>query len=61
MSERIEHLRVSIQKLTEAIWHLDQLGPLESELKVQYSYMQEARAYLMELLKAETRNPKQHP
>lgn len=45
---------MSIQKLTEAIWNLDQLEPLELELKVQYSRIQEARAYLMKLLKNET-------
>jgi len=54
MVGRMDRIRLSVQKLTEAIWNLDQLEPLEPELKFQYSRIQEARAYLMQLLKDET-------
>ena len=53
MVGRTDRIRLSVQKLTEAIWNLDQLEPLEPELKVQYSRIQEARAYLIKLIKDE--------
>jgi len=51
MDGRAERIRLTIQKLTEAIWNLDQLEPLEPDLRFQYSRIQEARAYLIRLLK----------
>jgi len=53
MVGRADRIRLSVQKLTEAIWNLDQLEPLEPELKVHYSRIQEARAYLIKLIKDE--------
>jgi hypothetical protein len=53
MVGRTDRIRLSVQKLTEAIWNLDQLESLEPELKVQYSRIQEARAYLIKLIKDE--------
>jgi len=54
MVGRADRIRLSVQKLTEAIWNLDQLEPLEPELKFQYTCIQEVRAYLMKLLKDES-------
>ena len=45
-----ERLRTAIQKLTETIWNLDQLGPLTPELKEEYTRIQLARANLMKAL-----------
>ncbi|HUK50819.1 MAG TPA: hypothetical protein VLV18_07265 [Terriglobales bacterium] len=53
MSKRSERIRECVQKLTEAIWNLDQLEPLDPELKAQYSSIQETRRQLMEQLKKE--------
>ena len=53
MVGRADRIRLSVQKLTEAIWNLDQLEALEPELKFQYTRILEARAYLVRLLKAE--------
>jgi len=51
MSQQNNHLRLAIQKLTEAIWNLDQLAPLKPELNVEYERIQKARAGLMKQLK----------
>jgi hypothetical protein len=58
MIGRADRIRLSVQKLSEAIWNLDQLEPLDPELKFQYSRIQEARAYLMKLLKDEIKDAK---
>lgn len=46
-----ERLRTAIQKLTEAVWNLDQLEPLTPELKEEYARIQLARANLMNIVK----------
>jgi hypothetical protein len=51
MAEKIDRLRGAVQKLTEAIWNLDQLEPLSPELKEQYDSIRNAREYLVKLLK----------
>ena len=51
MTDRNERLRLIIQKLTEAIWNLDQLEPLEPELKEQYVALQTAREKFVSLAK----------
>jgi hypothetical protein len=58
MGGRADRIRLSVQKLTEAIWNLDQLEPLEPDLKVQYSRIHEARTYLIKLLKDEAERAK---
>lgn len=44
-----DRIRITIQKLTEAIWNLDQLQPLEPGLKVEYERIHTARENLMKL------------
>jgi len=51
MSSHSNHLRAAIQKLTEAIWNLDQLDPLALEVKEEYARIQRARENLMKLVK----------
>jgi hypothetical protein len=53
MTDRTDRLRIVIQKLTEAIWNLDQLEPLEAELKEQYDTLQRAREKFVQLVKRE--------
>jgi hypothetical protein len=50
MSSRNDRIRLAIQKLTEAIWNLDQIQPLEQELKEEYVRTQTARENLMKHL-----------
>ena len=52
MSQKADHLRLAIQKLTEAIWNLDQLVPLKPQLSQEYGRIQKARAGLMKQLKS---------
>ncbi len=47
MTEANERLRTAIQKLTEAIWNLDQLEPLDPDLRSQYELIQAVRQNLM--------------
>jgi len=47
MSGRNNRIRMAIQKLTEAIWNLDQLQPLEPDLSEEYGRIQTARENLM--------------
>jgi len=51
MSSNSNHLRAAIQKLTEAIWNLEQLDPITSEVKEEYSRIQSARENLMKFVK----------
>ena len=53
MTERIERVRIAIQKLTEAIWNLDQLQPLDKGLSEEYVRIQLAREHLMKQVKKE--------
>jgi hypothetical protein len=47
MTGRNDRIRTVVQKLTEAIWNLDQLQPLDEELKEEYTRIQLARERLM--------------
>jgi hypothetical protein len=51
MTDRNERVRIAIQKLTEAIWNLDQLQPLDKGLKEEYVRIQLARERLMKQVK----------
>ena len=51
MSPDSVRIRSAIQKLTEAIWNLDQLDPMASEVKEEYARIQLAREKLMKLVK----------
>jgi hypothetical protein len=51
MSPDSDRIRSAIQKLTEAIWNLDQLDPMASEVKEEYTRIQFARENLMKLVK----------
>jgi hypothetical protein len=51
MTGRNERIRIIVQKLTEAIWNLDQLQPLNEELKEEYARIQLAREHLMKQVK----------
>jgi len=51
MTGRNDRIRTAIQKLTEAIWNLDQLQPLNEELKEEYVRIQLARERLMKQVK----------
>lgn len=42
---------MAIQKLTEAIWNLDQLGSMTPEVKEEYAAIQRAREKLVALVK----------
>jgi hypothetical protein len=48
-------VRNAIQKLTEAIWNLDQLEALAPELKEEYERIQLTREKLMKILRTQTR------
>jgi hypothetical protein len=47
MTNRDERIRTAVQKLSEAIWNLDQLQPLERELEEEYRRLQLARGNLL--------------
>jgi hypothetical protein len=51
MSPDSVRIRAAIQKLTEAIWNLDQLDPMASEVKEEYACIQRAREKLVALVK----------
>ena len=51
MSSTSDRIRVAIQKLTEAIWNLDQLDPMPLEVKEEYAHIQSAREKLMKMIK----------
>ncbi|MGA2789566.1 MAG: hypothetical protein ABSF00_02225 [Candidatus Bathyarchaeia archaeon] len=51
MTDRNERVRTAIQKLTEAIWNLDQLQPLDKGLQEEYVRIQLARERLMKQVK----------
>ena len=51
MPSNSNHLRAAIQKLTEAIWNLDQLDPMTPEVKEEYARIQSTRENLMKLVK----------
>ena len=51
MVDRVDHLRAAVQKITEAIWNLDQLEPLSPELQVQYHGLPAIRAERMKFVK----------
>jgi hypothetical protein len=51
MSDHAERIRVVVQKLTEAIWNLDQLEPLGPDLKEQYECIRIARERIVTLAK----------
>jgi len=44
-------LRAAIQKLTEAIWNLDQIEFMTSEVKEEYASIQRSRERLLALVK----------
>ena len=46
-----DRLRIAIQKLTEAIWNLDQVDSMTPEVKEEYTAIQRARAKLVALVK----------
>ena len=46
-----DRLRAAVQKLTEAVWNLDQLEPLTPELKQEYARIQLARENLMKVIR----------
>ena len=54
MSSNSDRFRVAIQKLTEAIWNLDQLDSMSPEVKEEYTVIHRAREKLVALVK----NPK---
>jgi len=51
MMSNSDRLRIAIQKLTEAIWNLDQVDSLTPEVKEEYTAIQRARAKLVALVK----------
>ena len=51
MTGRNDRIRLIVQKLSEAIWNLDQLQPLNEELKEEYVRIQLAREHLMKHVK----------
>jgi hypothetical protein len=51
MSPDSDRIRAAIQKLTEAIWNLDQLEPMAPEVKEEYACIQRAREKLVALVK----------
>jgi len=50
-SSTSDRLRTAVQKLTEAVWNLDQLEPLTPELKQEYARIQLARENLMKVIR----------
>lgn len=51
MTDPPDQIRTAIQKLTEAIWNLDQLQPLEPSLQAEYELIQTVRGNLMKLIR----------
>ena len=51
MTGRNDRIRTIIQRLSEAIWNLDQLQPLDKELEEEYLRIQLAREHLMKQVK----------
>lgn len=51
MSSDSDKLRVAIQRLTEAIWNLEQLSSMSPEVKEEYGSIQRVRERLMVMLK----------
>jgi len=51
MSQKSDRVRVSIQKLTEAIWNLEQLDSMSSEIKEEYATIIRVREHLVTMLK----------
>ena len=51
MSNSETRLREAIQKLTEAIWNLDQIEFMAPEVKEEYASIQRTRERLMALVK----------
>ena len=51
MISNSDRLRVAIQKLTEAIWNLDQVDSMSPEVKEEYTTIQRAREKLVALVK----------
>jgi hypothetical protein len=51
MTDRNDRIRIIVQKLTEAIWNLDQLQPLDKGLEEEYVRIQLARERLMKQVK----------
>jgi len=51
MMSNSDRLRMAIQKLTEAIWNLDQLDSMTPEVKEEYAAIQRAREKLVALVK----------
>lgn len=51
MSSTSSRIRVVVQKLTEAIWNLDQLDPMPLEVKEEYARIQSAREKLMAMIR----------
>ena len=54
MVDNVDRLRAAVQKITEAIWNLDQLEALSPEMRVQYDGLQAIRAEIMKLVKENT-------
>jgi len=50
-------LRAAIQKLTEAIWNLDQIEMMAPEVKEEYAVIQHTREKLVALVKYDKREP----
>jgi ribosome recycling factor len=51
MNDENNRIRIAIQKLTEAIWNLDQLQPLDKGLEEEYVRIQLVREHLMKQVK----------
>jgi hypothetical protein len=50
-------LREAIQRLTEAIWNLDQIETMSPEMKEEYASIQRAREKLVSLVKRLSAKP----
>ena len=55
MMSNADRLRMAIQKLTEAIWNLDQLDSMTPEVKEEYAAIQRTREKLVALVKGPKR------
>jgi len=51
MMSNADRLHMAIQKLTEAIWNLDQLDSMTPEVKEEYAAIQRTREKLVALVK----------
>ena len=51
MMSNANRLHMAIQKLTEAIWNLDQLDSMTPEVKEEYAAIQRTREKLVALVK----------